>query len=1194
MKKTFTLIVMLLAVFALCSTAKAADYRGYTEFNKATGVLTFKATTGTVPMSSSTVTVHDFYTGYDYSFVNDEYANKIVEVVFDGSFCNAKSDYMRLWFKGLTKLRKVSGWSNIRVANDKNNKCYDMFNGCTSLEELPDFYALNMQYVTSCNAMFKGCSSLRYVYLPDGCTNKKTEMNEMFSGCTSLELIIVTTTWKSDNISSSKNMFLNCEQLVGNGGKGKQYTSGDQVDKTHANYSTGYLTLSSLTSKKGYAHYKDGTLAFYCDFGYNYKTCYDLNSGTSKPSWVNDYLIPKVTKVLFSRDFCSFANPATGYAWFQGYKNLTTVTFEDKSYYVNFSGSLTYMFDGCNSLTSLDITNFKDVSKIADFTAMFRNCAKLVSLHLPDRASNSNTECSMASMFEGCSSLKSISFNNFNTVNVTNMNSMFRGCKALISSSLPKVLLTIDVTDMGSMFYECTSLSELPSFNATGKVVDMSYMFYGCTGLTGIITTQFATLACTSTAYMFSGCTGITDLHFIGTLQKLRNATGMFSGCTNLTRVSLNTTKGTPDLLRVSYMFQDDAKLQRILVSDIDHDLGTDKVITDTHMFWGCSSLRGYNGTKCNGSTFTDKIYARLDGAHKGYFSPYKSTITYNLDGGKVSYSNPTSYTIDDQINLNNPTRNGYQFAGWTGTGLSSPKSSVTIPSGSLGPREYTANWICDLTSGYNTIKITPSSTIYTGSNITYTITANGSTLKKGTDYSIVSMSNSTIKDAGQYTIKIKGTGKYQGETTLSFTVKQANLTITPTNVSKTYGTADDPKIEYTVAGLLNGDKLATEPVFARTAGESVGKYSVSVGTNATNSNYNIKYATDKAYFTITPKPITVTPDALSKTYGEADPTEFTYTADGLVGEDKLSGSLSRTVGEDAGEYAYSGNLTNSNYTVTINENVKFKINPKTVSKPNFVFDSEIYAYTGTEVKPLVTVLDGVSEIPASEYTVSYSNNNAVGIGTVIITDNPGGNYTVSGSAFFEIKDASETYKVDIVSFGLDAAPVTRTIYVVKNQPINNSALFDIEGYTCLGVYTDAECNNSYSFGTTPINSDISLYAKYQINKHKVVFEVDGVELNSAEYEYGATIPYQDMTKEGYTFSGWAPKPETMPDYDLTIKGNYTINKLNLVYMIDGEEYSSEQVEYGTALTIKANPSPKPGYTFSGWTPSSLPSTMHN
>lgn len=69
-------------------------------------------------------------------------------------------------------------------------------------------------------------------------------------------------------------------------------------------------------------------------------------------------------------------------------------------------------------------------------------------------------------------------------------------------------------------------------------------------------------------------------------------------------------------------------------------------------------------------------------------------TISYNLVGGSVSEANPTSYNVlSNAIRLNNPTRTGYTFAGWTGTDLDHPTMTVTIPKGSTGHRSYTATW---------------------------------------------------------------------------------------------------------------------------------------------------------------------------------------------------------------------------------------------------------------------------------------------------------------------------------------------------------------------------------------------------------------------------------------------------------------------------------------------------------------------
>ena len=68
--------------------------------------------------------------------------------------------------------------------------------------------------------------------------------------------------------------------------------------------------------------------------------------------------------------------------------------------------------------------------------------------------------------------------------------------------------------------------------------------------------------------------------------------------------------------------------------------------------------------------------------------------ITYDLDGGEPTGNNPTSYDKNtDDINLSNPTKNGYIFIGWTGTDLDKATINVTIAKGSTGNRSYKANW---------------------------------------------------------------------------------------------------------------------------------------------------------------------------------------------------------------------------------------------------------------------------------------------------------------------------------------------------------------------------------------------------------------------------------------------------------------------------------------------------------------------
>lgn len=68
--------------------------------------------------------------------------------------------------------------------------------------------------------------------------------------------------------------------------------------------------------------------------------------------------------------------------------------------------------------------------------------------------------------------------------------------------------------------------------------------------------------------------------------------------------------------------------------------------------------------------------------------------ITYDLAGGTVATGNPATYNVESAtITLNNPSKTGYEFAGWTGTELDAASTSVTIAQGSTGNREYTATW---------------------------------------------------------------------------------------------------------------------------------------------------------------------------------------------------------------------------------------------------------------------------------------------------------------------------------------------------------------------------------------------------------------------------------------------------------------------------------------------------------------------
>lgn len=106
---------------------------------------------------------------------------------------------------------------------------------------------------------------------------------------------------------------------------------------------------------------------------------------------------------------------------------------------------------------------------------------------------------------------------------------------------------------------------------------------------------------------------------------------------------------------------------------------------------------RGYTfeGWLYNDESFVEGIWT-IDGGRTvtADWAIINYAIEYEHNGGTVDLANPISYTVADGIiTLNNPTKTGYSFLGWTGTDLTGLTQTVTILANSIGDRSYTANW---------------------------------------------------------------------------------------------------------------------------------------------------------------------------------------------------------------------------------------------------------------------------------------------------------------------------------------------------------------------------------------------------------------------------------------------------------------------------------------------------------------------
>ena len=113
-------------------------------------------------------------------------------------------------------------------------------------------------------------------------------------------------------------------------------------------------------------------------------------------------------------------------------------------------------------------------------------------------------------------------------------------------------------------------------------------------------------------------------------------------------------------------------------------------------------TFTGWSGTDLTGEdnlTVTIPAGSTGDRSYTAHWSLNTYSITYDLDGG-TAFGNPDSYTVESAaITLNEPTKAGYVFTGWSGTDLVGEDNlTVTIPAGSIGDRRYTAHWEFDPT----------------------------------------------------------------------------------------------------------------------------------------------------------------------------------------------------------------------------------------------------------------------------------------------------------------------------------------------------------------------------------------------------------------------------------------------------------------------------------------------------------------
>ena len=213
-------------------------------------------------------------------------------------------------------------------------------------------------------------------------------------------------------------------------------------------------------------------------------------------------------------------------------------------------------------------------------------------------------------------------------------------------------------------------------------------------------------------------------------------------------------------------------------------------------------------------------------------------------------------------------------------------------------------------------------------------------------------------------------------------------------------GILDTPAITYEKKDASGGYTQVSAPTSTTDAGD----YRVTVRCETSDEIF-----VGAQPFTIAPRSIegaAVTAPALTYTgtpQSIADGTTVTLDGTPLVKDTdfRFDGTFSA---DKAGSYRAQVQGI-GNYSGCVD--VPWKIDPKTVTA-DVTINGGPFTYTGSEIRPAVTVKDGETTIPDTEYTLSYSSNQNAGMGTVTVVDREGGNYTVSGQAQFEIKQADQ------------------------------------------------------------------------------------------------------------------------------------------------------------------------------------------
>ena len=534
--------------------------------------------------------------------------------------------------------------------------------------------------------------------------------------------------------------------------------------------------------------------------------------------------------------------------------------------------------------------------------------------------------------------------------------------------------------------------------------------------------------------------------------------------------------------------------------------------------------------------TLSETSYVYDAKEHKPSVTVYDGSDLITSSEYTVSYSNNVSVGTDAKVTVTDNANGNYTVNGSTAFSITKEQLVVTVTANDLYYDYEEQELVTGSVKGSGTYK----PILYSLDNVTYT-----TDVPKG-------------KKVKTYTVyyKIEGDDNHIGTDVASVdaSIKSKKVDNPKIEISPSVCTYDGkPKTPDVRVYDGTTEILSSEFTVSYSNNTNVGTATVTI-TDVEGGTYTVS---GTATFTIVKESTTYTaPTAKTGlTYtgkaqelvsaGSTETGEMQYSLDGKTYSTDIPKG-----GTDAKTYTvYYKVVGDDNHDDSAPATVEVTISKKTVSKPTITLSASSFVYNGKAQEPTVTVKDGDSEIPASQYTVSYSNNVNVGTATVTIAGKDDGNYILNGSTTFQIVDADSKVTAPTAKTGLT--------YNGKAQELVTAG--SAEGGT-LEYSTDGK---SYST-SLPTGTDAKTYTVY----YRVSGDANhgNVEASSISVTISAKTvdsPTITVSPSSYTYDGSAKTP------DVTVKDKETDT------VISSDEYTvsySNNMKVGTAtVTIKDN-----------------------